>query len=117
MPTLPEQHRVFLSYARKDGRDSALRLKSDLEAAGFHVWQDVEAIRGGASWTRKIEDGLSWCDTLVAVLTPGAYESEYCRAEQLIALDAGKNVIPVTIAPGVRAPVHLYSRNWRKYPE
>ena len=98
--TPPKRRRVFLSYARKDGQDAALCLKYDLEAAGFHVWQDVESIRGGASWTGKIEEGLLWCDTLVAVLTPGSYQSEYCRAEQLIALDDGKAVIPVMAAPG-----------------
>jgi hypothetical protein len=108
---------VLLSYARKDGQDVALRLKHDLEAAGFQVWQDVQSIRGGASWTKKIEEGLSWCETLVAVLTPGSFQSEYCRSEQQFAVDAGKSVIPVIAAPSVQVPIHLYSRNWRKYPD
>jgi WD40 repeat protein len=116
MPGLT-QRRVFLSYARKDGQGAALRLRDDLEAAGFQVWQDVQAIRGGTSWTKEIEKGLSWCDTLVAVLTPASYQSEFCRAEQLMALDDGKAVIPVMAAPGVQVPIHLYTRNWRKYPD
>jgi hypothetical protein len=42
---------VFISYARKDGAELALRLQKDLTAAGFEVWLDTQRIGGGASWT------------------------------------------------------------------
>ena len=32
---------IFISYARKDGRELALRLKADLERAGHDAWLDT----------------------------------------------------------------------------
>src|ERR1035437_2630122 len=39
--------RIFVSYARKDGAELALRLQKDLTAAGFEVWIDTQRIEGG----------------------------------------------------------------------
>jgi hypothetical protein len=109
--------RVFLSYARKDGTDTAQHLGDVLRGAGCEVWLDTERIRGGASWSKEIEVALIGCEVLVAVLTPAAYVSEICRAEQIWALDEGKLVIPVLAAAGTPVPIHLKSRNYRKYPQ
>jgi hypothetical protein len=54
---------------------------------------------------------------LVTVLTPASYVSEICRAEQMWALDEGKLVIPVLAVAGTPVPIHLKSRNWRRFPE
>src|SRR5262245_37909596 len=111
----PLKRRVFLSYARKDGAETAQRLKDLLHEAGCEIWLDTINIRGGASWSKDIQSALNACDVLVAVLTPASYVSEICRAEQTWALDKGKLVIPV-VADGADAPVHLYARNWRRFP-
>src|SRR6516225_8437914 len=107
---------VFLSYARKDGRDAALRLKSELESNRLVVWMDAERIEGGASWTREIEQAINACDVLIGLLTVGSYESEVCRAEQMHALRLGKCVIPVREQPHADVPLYLETRNWREYP-
>jgi hypothetical protein len=39
--------RIFVSYARKDGAELALRLQKDLTAAGYEVWIDTQRISGG----------------------------------------------------------------------
>src|SRR3954447_24394202 len=96
--------RVFLSYARKDGTDTAQHLGDVLRGAGCEVWLDTERIRGGASWSKEIEVALIGCEVLVAVLTPAAYVSEICRAEQIWALDEGKLVIPGWRLPVRRCP-------------
>jgi len=49
---------VFLSYARKDGRDAALRLKSELESNRLVVWMDAERIEGGADARDRMETNL-----------------------------------------------------------
>ncbi len=116
IPT-PQPRRIFLSYAWKDGKKPALRLKADLEKAGFEVWQDAGRIRGGESWTKEIEKGLAWCDTLLAVLTPEALKSDNCRNEQLWALNNGRLVIPVIAARNLHPPIHLTGLIARKYPE
>jgi len=87
--------KVFISYARKDGAALAQRLQADLGATGFDAWLDTQRIAGGAIWTREIEQALDACQVALALLTPGSYVSEICRAEQLRALRKGKRVIPL----------------------
>jgi WD40 repeat protein len=109
--------RVFISYARKDGSETAQCLRNLLHGPNCEVWLDTEKIRGGASWSKALEQALNACDVLIAVLTPASYISEICRAEQIWALDEGKRVIPVLAGPGAPVPIHLKSLNYRKYPE
>jgi hypothetical protein len=81
--------RIFISYARKDAADLAQRLQNDLSATGFDVWLDTQRIEGGASWTVAIEEAIDRAQVVLALLTPGAYTSETCRAEQLRSLRTG----------------------------
>ena len=48
-----ERQRIFISYARKDGRELALRLHKDLTSKGLDVWLDTKRIEGGASCGRS----------------------------------------------------------------
>jgi len=84
--------RIFISYARLDGRQLALRLHKDLTAAGFDTWLDTTNIGGGASWTAEIEREIDRAHVVVAVLTQGSYVSPICRGEQLRSLRRGKNI-------------------------
>jgi hypothetical protein len=47
--------KVFISYARKDARELALRLQADLQSREIEAWLDTNEIEGGASWTKEIE--------------------------------------------------------------
>ena len=76
---------MFISYARKDGAPLALKLREDLQA-DHEVWLDTSRIEGGASWTVRIEEAIENCDVCLALMTPGSYISDICRAEQLRAL-------------------------------
>lgn len=71
--------RVFVSYARVDGAQLALRLEKDLTAAGFDVWLDTQRIHGGASWTEEIEHAIDRAQVALAVLTRGSYQSATLR--------------------------------------
>src|SRR3954466_15637551 len=112
----PRPRRIFLSYSRKDGSASAHRLRDVLGAAGYAPWLDTDRIEGGASWSKVIEDALNNCDVLIAVLSKGSFVSEICRAEQMWALDKGKQVIPVLATRNAPRPAHLYSLNYRTLP-
>src|SRR5271166_3053409 len=81
--------RVFLSYARKDGAALAQRLQKDLKERGFDAWLDAQRIKGGATWTTDIEHALDKAEFVLALMTPGSYVSEICRAEQLRAQNSG----------------------------
>jgi hypothetical protein len=98
---------IFVSYARRDGAELALFLQKDLTSAGFDVWLDTQRIGGGASWTVDIEEAIDRAQVVLALLTPGSYSSEICRAEQLRSLRMGKCVIPLLAAPGSNIPLHL----------
>src|SRR4051812_9320964 len=93
-----EHHSIFLSYARRDGAELTLRLQKDLASAGLDIWLDTERIGGGVTWTVEIELAIDRAQVVLAILTPGAYSSEICRAEHLRSLRLNKCVIPLLAA-------------------
>lgn len=103
---------VFISYARQDGKDLALRLRDDLQLVGYMPWLDLSEIQGGASWSENIEDAIEACDVMLALMSDGAYKSEYCRAEQLRAIRKGKRIIPLLVQPEADRPIHLEPLNY-----
>src|SRR5271166_2160268 len=107
--------KVFISYARIDGAELAQRLQGDLRNQGYDAWLDKQRIRGGSSWTKEIETALDEADFVLALLTPGSYASEICRAEQLRSLRKGKCVIPLKAQRGTEIPLHLETKNYRDF--
>lgn len=112
---MSENHRIFISYARGDGRELAQRLKRDLDAAGHGAWLDTDEIEGGASWSSTIEEAIDRCQVLLALLSDGSYRSHICRAEQLRALRKGKRVIPLLVQREAERPLHLEHLNYRDF--
>lgn len=108
---------VFISYARRDGRDLALRFQQDLTNIGYTVWLDTSEIEGGTSWSNEIEDAIENCHIVVALLSHGSFISEICRAEQLRSLRKGKPVIPVLVQPDAERPLHLEHLNYRDFSD
>ena len=92
----------------------ALRLQKDLIAEGLDVWLDKERIGGGVSWTRAIEEAIDRAKVVLALLTPGSYASDICRAEQLRSLRKGKCVIPV-LAAQTDIPLYFEPQNYRDF--
>jgi hypothetical protein len=111
----PAHPRIFVSYARKDGAELALRPQHDLTAAGFDVWLDTARIHAGDTWTVEIEEAIDRSQVVLALLTPGSYTSEICRAEQLRSLRHAKCVIPLLAAPGTDIPLHLEAKQYRDF--
>jgi tetratricopeptide (TPR) repeat protein len=79
--------RLFLSYARSD--DTGLepnsfvkRIYSDLIGRGYDVWWDrISMTDRGETFLDSIADAISQSDRLLLVCGPGAFKSEYVRAE------------------------------------
>jgi WD40 repeat protein len=109
--------RIFISYARRDGGELARHLHADLESRGLDAWLDTRRPEGGASWTREIEAALDGSDVVLALLTPGSYASEICRAEQLRSLRRGKCVIPLLARRGTDIPLHLEPKAYRDFTD
>ena len=73
--------RVFVSYAREDAA-AALRLSTDLTAAGLEPWIDVDRILPGQLWERQIERGLAAADYVVLLLsTSSVNKNGYVQKE------------------------------------
>ena len=106
---------VFLSYARKDGAELALRLRTDLASMGVNPWFDFHEIAGGDSWSENIERGIDGSNAVLALLTPGSYASRICRAEQSRALRKNKLVIPLLAKSASDIPLHLEPSNYRDF--
>ncbi len=67
--------RIFISYARKDGKEFALELHRRLtEEHGFSLWQDLADMEGGKDWWQQIYEALTGgqVEYLVLVMTPAA---------------------------------------------
>jgi WD40 repeat protein len=111
----PQSPRLFISYARLDGARLAQRLQSSLENEGFDTWLDVQRLQGGAAWSVEIEREIDTRPVTIALLSPGSYGSEICRAEQLRALDKGNRVIPILAVKGAERPLCLYARQYRDF--
>ncbi len=104
--------KIFISYARTDSKLLAHRLCADLQAAGYTVWLDTSEIAGGASWSQDIEEAIEECSVMIALMSPAAYNSQWCRAEQLRATRKGKKLLPLLAVAGAEVPLHLEHLNY-----
>jgi WD40 repeat protein len=110
-----QQINVFISYARRDAADLAMRLRTDLAGYGLDVWLDTGRIDGGTTWTVEIEHAIDGSEVVLALLTPASYVSDICRAEQLRSLRRRKKVIPVLALAGADVPLHLETKHYRDF--
>ena len=63
---------VFLSYARDDADHARLFAKA-LEVAGHSVWWDLD-VRGGAQFSKAIEEALEAADVVVVLWSTNSVE-------------------------------------------
>ncbi|MGE5063276.1 MAG: TIR domain-containing protein, partial [Myxococcales bacterium] len=66
-----------------------------LEKAGHEVWWDLH-VRGGAQFSKAIEEALKAADTVVVLWSKNAVESPWVRDEAAAGRDSGR-LVPVTI--------------------
>jgi hypothetical protein len=95
----------FISYARADA-ELALRLAADLRRAGAAIWVDQLDIKPSDRWDRAVEAGLRNSHGVVLVMSPRSVASENVLDEISVALDAGKQVVPVLVE-ACQAPLRL----------
>src|SRR5712692_3936561 len=93
--------RVFISYARSDGKDFATNLRKRLEKARPEItlWQDVISEEGGRDWWLQITEAIDHVEFMVLVMTPAAMKSETVRKEWRYARQKGVCVYPVKGVP------------------
>jgi hypothetical protein len=91
----PDGPRIFISYARSDGRGVARELRDRLSRDhGFALWQDLADMEGGKDWWRQITAAIDQVEYLVLVMTKAALASPVVRDEWRYARQRGTCVIP-----------------------
>jgi hypothetical protein len=88
----------FLSYARLDER-TALRFADDLIVAGVSVWVDQYDIQPAQHWDRAVETAVRGCRGLIVILSPRSAASPNVADEIGVAMNEGKEIIPILIEP------------------
>jgi len=86
--------KVFLSYDRDDAA-RARHFARALEQAGHEVWWDLH-VRGGAQFSKVIEEALNAANAVVVLWSAKAIESPWVRDEAAAGRDSGR-LVPVTI--------------------
>jgi hypothetical protein len=63
---------AFLRCGWQDNPALVRYLKTDWQADSWNVWHDRDRITGGDTFTAEIEEGIRWCNVLIAVMEPHA---------------------------------------------
>ena len=66
-------------------------------------------------WSDEVEREIDMREVMLALLTPGSYESQICRAEQLRCLRKGRRLIPILAVAGANRPRYLEDRQFRDF--
>jgi hypothetical protein len=75
------EYDVFLSYSSKD-REKVESIAIRLQADGFRVWFDQFVIKPGTHIPTAVEQGLENSRTIVALLSPHAFGSDWVGVER-----------------------------------
>ncbi len=82
---------AFFSYTRSDDNVSQgllSKIRETLEGQvgaylgeRIEIFQDMDNIKTGDDWERKLENALATATFLIPILTPSLFRSEFCRRE------------------------------------
>jgi tetratricopeptide (TPR) repeat protein len=85
---------VFLSYDRDDAA-AARVIAAALEKAGHSVWWDLH-VRGGAQFSKVIEEALKAADAVVVLWSRNSVDSAWVRDEAAAGRDSGR-LVPASL--------------------
>ena len=95
---------VFISYARADGEEFAVALRTRLDKKAPDlgiIWHDRAQLEGGVGWWTQIEAAIERSAFTVLVMTPTAMESKIVRREWRYSRQRGVCVYPIKAAPNL----------------
>jgi len=96
---------AFVSYSRDDGPFAA-ELERGLQSAGWSVWRDVDGLRAGDRWPRRLGDAVTACEAFVLIWSARAARSDFVELEWTIAV-AAKRQICIVVLDGQSLPATL----------
>jgi len=103
---MQKRFKIFISYRRKGGYDTAKLLYDRLRLDGYSVFFDIDALENG-NFDNELETKVKKCKDFLLVLNPGVFDrfresgydpkDDWVRQEIICALQAKKNIIPLTL--------------------
>ena len=79
---MPTRQALFISHATPQQNAFARWLGAKLAAMGFEVWADIMRLRGGADWSRRVEEALNERTIkLLVVASPTSMAADGVRDE------------------------------------
>lgn len=116
MPNL--KSKVFLSHATPEDNDFTRWLAAKLCLAGYEVWCDFDALKGGDVFWDKIETTIRYESArFIAIVSPASYRKDGVKKEWALAATVEKQVpgfiIPVRIGhfDFAELPIVLHQKN------
>jgi hypothetical protein len=87
---------IFISYARRDGREYALKLRDQLQQLDFTCFLDLDELPAGSALTNDLKRKLGQSAVQVVIGTERAlFHSPYVQQEVEHFLRTGRRVVPV----------------------
>src|ERR1700741_5480356 len=97
---VPQQRRVFVSYASHDRAD-ALALRNLLARRGCEVWLDVFDINPTKRLHTELIDGLHRADLVWVLVSPASVAAKFVQCELNEALTRGQRLLTIILRPCV----------------
>jgi len=88
---------IFISYARRDGKDYAVKLRDQLRQLDFSCFLDFDELPAGNSLNNTLRRALRRSATLVVVGTERAVKSRYVELEVGEFTRTNRAIIPIDI--------------------
>src|SRR6266850_665401 len=86
---------IFISYARRDGKGYASKLKEQLTRLDFSCFLDYDELPAGNSLNRTLKRAIKRSATIIVVGTEGALKSRYVELEVGEFTRTGRAIIPI----------------------
>ncbi len=97
---MPELYDAIISYARKDSKDFAIKLRDELVEQGFEIWLDVSDMPPAIKFQSEINEVIEKSHNFIYIISPLATASEYCDEEIDLAVKLNKRIIPLLYIEG-----------------
>jgi hypothetical protein len=103
---------VFISFASRDGRETAEALAERLMSADVSVAYVTYDVLSGDDWQLEVESRIDQCRVFVPIITPRYLSSDWAKVEidRAFATGRGQDIVPVLHGVGVRAMGRLDER-------
>ena len=88
---------IFISYARRDGKEYALKLRDQLKQLDFSCFLDLDELPAGNSLNDTLKRAIKKSATLVVIGTEYAVKSRYVELELGEFSKTGRAIIPIDI--------------------